>query len=433
MKWLKITSIVLVVTVLTIFALMGLLYATRGTPTSTVRAFGDPAGPPASTDSTFLRTMQVLTQTELFDGNNVEMLNDGDGTYPRLYADFHNAQHSITVQLYYCKPGIVADSFKTILSERARAGVKVLMLFDAFGSQSLKDEYLDSLKAAGVRVAHFRPVTWHTLHKAQNRSHVRVIVIDEQIGYTGGFGLADYWLGDGHSEEHWRDTNVRFMGPSVLQLQAAFSIAWAEATGQLLTGRFLFGSEHPQDTTHKQVAGLMYAQSTLGSTAAERFIALTIASARRTLYITNAYFVPDDDQMRLLEMAARRGVDVRVLTAGKKTDVRTVRHAGHAHYGPLLAAGVKIYEYNPTMLHSKTLVADGIWGTIGTMNFDNRSIAFNDEANLLVHDSAFGAVLDRQFMDDLRFSTSYTMQMLKRRSFFERVLDAGANRFARLL
>ena len=433
MKWLKIASIVVIGLVLAVFALMGILFAFRGTPTRAVAAFGDPAGPPAVGDSTFLRTTELLTHTQLFGGNSVELLNNGNETYPRIYADLHAARRSITMQMYYSKPGVVADSFKNILIERARAGVRVLVLLDAFGSGSITSQYLDSLRAAHVRVALFRPVTWHTLHKAQNRSHVRALTIDEHVGYTGGFGLADYWLGDGHHDEQWRDSNVRFTGPAVLQLQAAFAVAWSEATGELLTGRFLFGEPQPADTANHQVAGLFYAVPTLGSTSAERFIALSIAGAKHSLYVTNAYLIPDEAQRKMLEAAARRGVDVRLLTAGPKTDVATVRHASHAYYEELLRAGVRIFEYQPTMLHAKTLVVDGIWSTVGTMNFDNRSITLNEESNLLVSDTAFAQRMQQVFLDDLRYSHEYHLSSFARRSIFSKLLDGAASHMAKLL
>jgi cardiolipin synthase len=328
---------------------------------------------------------------------------------------------------------VVADSFKHILIERARAGVKVMLLLDAFGAGPLTDAYLDSLRAASVRVAMFRPVKLFTLHKAQNRSHVRAIIIDESVGYTGGFGLADYWLGDGHHEEQWRDSNVRFTGPSVLQLQGAFAVAWTEATGELLTGRFLFGGGAKADSGATQVAGLMHHAPSLGSTQAERFLALSIAGAKQRLYITNSYFVPDDDQIRMLAQAVKRGVDVRVLTAGPNTDVKTVRHASHASYQALLEAGVRLFEFQPAMLHAKTIVVDGVWSTVGTMNFDNRSIAFNDESNLLIHDAGFGRLLEAQFLDDLRYSNEFKLELFRKRSILSRIMDGAAAQMSKWL
>lgn len=431
MKWLKIASLAVLFFILAIFALVGVLYSTRGTPTRTVHAFGDPAGPPSVADSVFTESLELLTHTDVRGGHAVELLLNGNGTYPRLWADLRSAKKSITLQLYYCEAGQVADSLKNILMERAGAKVKVLVLLDAFGS-TLSDEYQDSLRAAGVRVAEFRPLKWYTLHKAQNRSHVRAIVIDDSVGYTGGFGVADYWLGDGHHDDQWRESNVRFTGPAVAQLQAAFSVAWAEATGELITGHNFY-SAMEERTPAGTDAGLLFATPEIGSTPAERYLALLIAGARRTLYITNAYFVPDEDMQNLLIAAVKRGVDVRVLTAGKNTDVKTVRHAAHARYEKLLRGGVRIFEYRPAMLHAKTLVVDGLWSSVGSMNFDNRSLALNDESNLTIRDTVFSALLQRQFIDDLRHSNEFKADLFSQRSLFQKALDIGAGQLAKVL
>jgi cardiolipin synthase len=334
--------------------------------------------------------------------------------------------------MYYSLPGAVADSMAAILRERARAGVRVLFLVDAFGSQHLSKDYLGSLTAAGVEVAKLRRLTWTSIANASNRSHVRVVVVDGRIGYTGGFGLADYWLGDGHHDEQWRESNVRFMGPAVMQLQAAFSAAWAESTGELITGPLFFPLGGFQSAGTMD-AGVLYTAPTTGSTPAERFLALTISGARKTLYVTNSYFVPDDDFRRLLERAARRGVDVRILTVSSKTDVKTTWWAGRHHYEELLRSGVRVFEYQPAMLHSKTIVADGLFSAIGSMNFDNRSMAFNNESQLAVLDSVFGRRMDSTFMDDLRFSKEIKLDEFSKRSLFSKMMENVASVMSRLL
>src|SRR5919206_964550 len=240
MSRIKRLGVVLLTTVLVLFALIGVLTVTRGTPVRMVIASGDRDGPPPVTDSLFAHTMELYTGVHLEPGNRVEQLLNGNDTYPRLWRDLAGARQTITMQMYYALPGVVADTVKRILSERARAGVRVLLLLDAFGTQTLKKSWRDSLTAAGVRVALLRRLHWYSLHNAADRSHVRVVVIDGRIGYTGGFGLADYWLGDGHHEDQWRESNVRFEGPAVMELQAAFAAAWAEATGELLVGDVFF-------------------------------------------------------------------------------------------------------------------------------------------------------------------------------------------------
>ena len=173
--------------------------------------------------------------------------------------------------MYYSQPGAVADTMAKYLTERVKAGVRVLLLMDAFGSQPLKGEWVDNLRKSGVEVAWLRPLKWYTLHKATQRSHVRVVVVDGRIGYTGGFGLADYWLGDGKHDDQWRETNVRFRGPTVAALQAAFASGWAETTGELLTGDLFFPQVTFED--HGDVnAGLMHSLPTIGSTPGERFL-----------------------------------------------------------------------------------------------------------------------------------------------------------------
>jgi cardiolipin synthase A/B len=412
-------------------ALIGGLTVTRGTPVGAVVTLSD-SGPPTIDDSLFERSFELFTGTHIFAGNTVEAALNGDGTYPRLWADLRSAQHTITIQMYYSLPGKVADTVAAILTERARAHVRVLFLIDAFGSQHLSQGWVDSLRHAGVEVARLRKLRWFTIHDAGDRSHVRVVVVDGRVGYTGGFGIADYWLGDGRRDEQWRESNVRFEGPAVMQLQAAFSAAWAEATGELVTGPLFFplAGFQPVGQTH---AGLLYTAPTTGSTPAERFLALTISGARKTLYIANSYFVPDDDFRRLLERAAKRGVDVRILTVSKKTDVKTTWYAGRYRYEELLRNGIKVYEYQPTMLHSKTIVADGMWSSIGSMNFDNRSMAFNDESNLVVLDSTFGAQMNATFVDDLRYAKQITLDEFARRSIWSKMLEAGATLLSRLL
>jgi cardiolipin synthase len=274
-------------------------------------------------------------------------------------------------------------------------------------------------------------VKWYALHKAQSRSHIRVVVVDGRVAWTGGFGIDDKWFGDGRHSGQWRDTNARFTGPAVLQLQGTFAAGWVEATGELLTGPVFFPVIEPDSSG--TLAALMHLAPTIGSTAAERFLALSIASARKTLYITNSYFVPDDDFRRLLLAAKQRGVDVRVLTAGPETDVKTTWYAGREHYEELLKGGVRIYEYQPTMMHAKTLVVDGLWSSLGTMNFDNRSLVFNDESNLAVLDPAIGAEMERIFMEDLPFAKEIVLPEFEQRPWTSKMLEKGAAALGRLL
>src|SRR5437016_14397657 len=236
-KYIAIATLVMFGVVL---ALIGILSVTHDTPVRSVIAAGEKGGPPSIEDPLFSRSIELFTGTHIDPGNNVQILLNGNGTYPQLWKDLASAQQTITVQMYYSQPGAVADTMAKYLIERAQQKVRVLLLLDAFGSLPLKRDWIESLKRAGVEVRWLRPLRWYTLQKAAQRSHVRAVVVDGKVGYTGGFGLADYWLGAGHHEDQWRETNVRFEGPTVGALQAAFAAGWAEATGELLTGDLFF-------------------------------------------------------------------------------------------------------------------------------------------------------------------------------------------------
>ena len=416
------------------FALIGFLAITRGTPVKRVQSPGDTGGPPAVTDMMFGPTLELLTKMHLEDGNAIEVMINGDQTYPRLWADLGGATRSITLQMYYAQPGWMADTLRTILLDRAKAGVRILVLNDAFGAQNLKDEYWQPMRDAGIRVEEFRPVKWYDLHKAAYRSHIRVVVVDGSIAWTGGFGIDDKWLGNGRQKDQWRDSNVRFRGPAVMALQATFAAGWAEATGELLTGDLYFPPRELRHDGHQRAA-VLHTAPTIGSTAAERYLALTIASARKRLYISNSYFVPDDDFRHAMIAAAKRGVDVRILTTSSETDVRTTWRAGRAHYEQLLGGGVRIYEYQPVMMHAKSIVVDGLWGGVGTMNFDNRSMVFNDETMLVALDSTFGAQLDSIFLADVdpRWSKEILLAEFRKRPWYQRIIEKGAVALSRVL
>jgi cardiolipin synthase A/B len=426
-------------------AAIGLLQVTRGTPVSRVVHTGDRDDAVAASDATFAQTVSLIVHTRLLPDNDVEVLANGDETYPRLWADLEGARRSISLQLYYCRPGRMADQLQQVLTERARAGVEVRFLYDAFGGQDLPQKYFAPMRQAGVTIAAFRPLRPSSLQKAQHRSHVRVVVVDGRVGYTGGFGVDDKWFGDGRTKGQWRDTNARCEGPAALQFQAAFGAAWAEATGELLIGDRLYPPEllealgppargDSAGASDACLTGLLYATPAIGSTTAERLLTASIAAARRTLHITNSYFAPDDDVRRLLTDAARRGVDVRILTpAPEQTDVKTMYYAGRARYEELLAGGVRLYEYQPTMIHAKTVVADGVWSSVGTMNLDNRALALNDESTLIVRSEAIAARLEALFADDLRHAHEITLETFRKRPWTSKLLENAAHVTSRMI
>lgn len=433
-------GLVLACIVVAALVIIAVASATRGTPVERVTPRRD-AEVAAAGQPEFRHAIEVHTTTPLRPGHEVLLLQNGNETYPRLWEDIRTATRFIAIQMYYVTMGRVGEQLRELLVERARAGVDVMLLYDAFGS-SITREYLTALKDAGVEVAKFRPLRPLRLRTAAHRAHVRVVVIDGMVGYTGGFGIDDKWLGGGRSETEWRDTNVRFTGPSVALLMATFTACWAEATGELIAGPSYFAAgteeQEKQDAPVAErapgsIAGLLHGQPTVGSTDAERLMALTFAGARRQLWITNAYFVPDDDFRRFMIAAVRRGADVRVLTAGDRSDVRTTLFAARARYEQLLKGGVRIFEYQPTMVHAKTMVVDGIWSSVGTMNADNRSLAFSNECTLVVHDAAFAKEVERMFLADLEFAKEVDLESFRRRPWYLRPLEQGAHMLSRVL
>lgn len=407
---------------------------------------GDPLLPPCVAREAFSETFALVVGVGFSRDNHVDVLINGDGTYEVLWSDLRAAQRSITVQMYYAGPGRVADTTIEILAARARAGLDVYFLYDAFGTADLPRQYLETLGLSGVHTASFRPIRRYALDNASHRLHVRGVVVDGRIGFTGGFGFDDKWLGDGRKPGEWRDTNVRFSGTVVESLQAGFVAAWSTATGEVLAGDFLRCTTALPGTQASQLRGVgsgsadavvaVFVRSPplMGSTAAERLLALAlaIASAARTLYISNAYFVPTLGFARLLVEAAQRGVDVRILTNGRQSDVRTTWLAGRRSYEPLLHAGVRIYEYRTT-IHAKTFVVDGHLSAISTMNFDNRSLAYNNEVALVTLDAAIGSYMASLFLQDARYADEILLATFQTRAWTSRLLERMASIGSRLL
>jgi cardiolipin synthase len=412
------------------FALAVLLHriseVVRGSPVESVVA----GVPLRIDDPEFAGRAAAISETGLAGGHDVEVLVDR-ALFERMLPELEAARTSITFVTYYCEPGGLAERVVRILIARARAGVRVNFLGDDFGCGPLLSEVGDSLRAAGVALAAFRPVRWYSLHRAQHRMHARGVVIDGVVGYTGGFGIDEKWIQDSPGDPLWRDTSVRVTGPAVRQMQATFVGAWAEATGALLAGDAFFPPH--QDAEGGVSAGLLYSRPGMGPTPAERYLAMTLSAAQRTLYVANSYFVPTEPLRALLADAARRGVDVRLLVPGVRIDVQSTRYAGRGFYDELLSSGVRIYEYQPAMMHAKTLVADGAWVSVGSLNLDNRSLRLNDESALLVHAAAVGAHMDSLFLADLTRAREITLDTHRARPWHQRFLELLARAAAPLL
>lgn len=374
----------------------------------------------------FERSMGTLLGPAFLEGNAVEVLLNGDQIFPAMLSAIRGAQRTITFETYIYWSGEVGKEFAAALCERARAGVQVHLLLDWVGAGKIDGATVDAMREAGVEVEKYRPLRWYNLGRINNRTHRKLLVVDGLIGFTGGVGIADIWSGHAQDPEHWRDTHFRLEGPSVAQMQAAFLDNWLK-----LTPRVLHGDEYfPELPRRGSARGQLFKSSFgEGSESARLMYLLSIASAERSILLSNSYFVPDRAAIQHLVAARRRGVRVEILVPGKHIDSQIVRLASRGQWGELLEAGIEIYEYQPTMFHVKVMVVDGVWTSVGSTNFDPRSFSLNDEANLNVMDSAFAREQERIFESDKRVAKQITLDLWLHRPLRERI----ANRLAGLL
>jgi cardiolipin synthase len=376
----------------------------------------------------FFPTIEAHTNAPIIGGNRVEVLLNGDETFPVMLRDIRAATTTITFAQYLFEGGSLAREFAEAFAERCRAGVKADILLDSHGSGRTPADILGLMRDAGCRVEFFRPVEvpailfpWKLL-QYNYRSHRRILVVDGRVGFTGGYGISDTWKGDGRTEEHWRETNARIEGPAVKFLQAAFAESWLETTAIAIGGEGYF----PRLPPVAKIPVQMVSSSPAGGSFQNYMLfLLSINSARKTILITNPYFIPDKVITEALLNAVGRGVRVVVLAPGK-IDSRLTYVASRSHYGELLLGGVEIYEYQAALMHAKTMVIDDIWATIGSTNFDNRSFALNEELNLTVYDTAIAQRLEAIFREDLKYSKKITYEAWQSRSLFERLWELFA-------
>lgn len=348
--------------------------------------------------SEFSATMAGATGMPLVDGNHVDIYNNGDEFYPAMLDAIESSCLSITMEQYIFWDGQVGRRFAEAFAEKARAGIPVKLLVDAIGSATLGSHIFKILEAGGCQLAWFRPIHWYTLHRANQRNHRKSLIIDGRIAFTGGSGLADHWLGSAENQHEWRDIQIRVEGPAVGAQQAGFAQNWLLTTGEIINGHKFF--------PEFRVAGNVPIRTILsspsaGAGAAGTMYLIAVQCARRDLYIANPYFIPDSRVIDMLAQACRRGVTVKLMLACKHNDTWWARQNSVRLYGKLLEAGVEIYEYQPTMLHQKTMVVDGVWATVGTTNFDNRSFALSEETNICFHDPSLVEQLQSVFSADL--------------------------------
>ncbi|MQA88234.1 MAG: cardiolipin synthase B [Streptosporangiales bacterium] len=353
----------------------------------------------------FLRAAETLTGAPISTGNEIELLINGDRIFPAFLDTIAGAEHTLNLVTYVYWRGDIAGEVASALCAKATDGIRVNVLLDAVGTARMDNALLDQMQRAGVNVVRFRPPRSYAVRRLTHRTHRRILIADGRVGMTGGVGIAEEWTGDAHDPDHWRDTHVRVRGPVVRGLQGAFAENWLEATGDVLAGpdylpEFRSGDGGGPMQVVRSAAGV-------GDTNVEALYFLALASARGTLDLTAGYFVPRVAFVRALCDAARRGVRVRVLVPGPHVDKEFVRVAGRSTYADLLDCGVRIWEYQPTMLHAKTLCVDGVWSSVGSVNFDNRSFRLNDEATLCVQSDAFAAQLTEQFERDIVHSEEF--------------------------
>ena len=377
-------------------------------------------------DPRFAQELGVLLGPPLLAGNRYHVLRNGDEIFPPMLAAIRAARHTINFETYIYWSGDIGHEFADALAERARAGVKIHVLLDWVGSAKMDEGMISAMANAGVQVRKFHPPHWSHLGRLNNRTHRKLLVVDGKIGFTGGVGIAPAWTGHAQDPEHWRDTHFEVEGPVVAQMQAVFLDNWIKVSGEVLHGSDYFPLIAPIGDGRAQIFS---SSPTGGSESMALMYLLAITAAAHTIDLSSAYFVPDDLSLRALLEAMKRGVELRIVVPGKHIDSETVRSASRAKWGPLLAAGATIAEYQPTMYHCKVMIVDGLLVSVGSTNFDNRSFRLNDEATLNIVDAAFAAEQTTIFEADLASSHRISYEDWSARPWKERV----AERFAAIV
>ncbi|MGH8233416.1 MAG: phospholipase D-like domain-containing protein [Rhodanobacteraceae bacterium] len=372
------------------------------------------------------RALSANLNAPLLDGNAIDPLFNGDEIFPAMLEAIRRAQDSVHLLTYIYWQGAIARQFAAELSAAASRGVHVRLLVDAVGGHKMAPPMVDELKHAGCNFAWFRPLRWYNVGRFNDRTHRKVMVVDGHTGFTGGVGIADVWTGHAQNPDHWRDDHFRIRGPAVRYLQGSFAVNWRQATGEVLAGASLFPNLDEAGTMRIVAADAAPSirVSTIGFT-----YWLFFHGAREEIRVTTPYYVPDPRLDLGLEAAARRGLKVVLLVPGPHIDSGMVSFASKTYYRDLLQAGVAIHEYQPSMIHTKTVTVDGNIALIGSPNFDTRSFGLNYEEALVVYDKSLTQELDRSFDDDLTKARQITLEEVQQWSWLER----ARHRVARLL
>lgn len=373
----------------------------------------------ASSDEQLRTSMGALFGSSYIPGNRVDTLANGNQIFPAMLHAIREARQTISFETYIYWRGAIAEEFADALSIKAREGLSVKVLLDWVGSLPMDERLIQRMRDAGVEVVRFRPVTWYTLDRVNNRTHRKLLIIDGRIGFTGGVGIADEWNGDARSPSEWRDNHYRVEGPAVAEFQAAFAEHWIEATGELLLGDRFF----PKISSIGERSTQVVISSTHQRNVMHLMLMTALAAAQKNIRIATPYFVPDELTRRQLIEARQRGVDIQIIVPGSQTDARIVRKASRHLWGDLLQAGVKISEYQPTFFHCKLVIVDDIWASVGSTNIDDRALRLNDEANINLFDREFARAQTALFDKDAAASKPYTFWDWQGRTAGQKVSD----------
>ena len=367
----------------------------------------------------FVRMLASLSNAAVHTDNRIDVLTNGEVFYEAELEAIKAAKHSVNMEAYIFQKGRVASRFIDGLVDRAEAGVRVNLVIDAVGSFATWNSYIKRLRDAGAKVERYHPIRWYTLPRINNRTHRELLIVDGEVGFMGGAGIADHWLYGKGKAKRWRDTMFRVRGEAVTDWQSTFVENWLEASGEVLASPDYFP---PGEAVGKAQVLIVDSTPSIGSSTRARLLFQTLfASARTSIYITTPYFLPDRGaRQEIVKAIEERGVEVKILTPGKHADHLLTRTSSRRLYGELLKAGAEIYEYKPSMMHAKVMIVDGVWSVVGSTNLDNRSFALNDEVNLAALQPELAGRLQEDFARDLAESASVSYEEWKRRSLFER-------------
>lgn len=369
----------------------------------------------------YWRMLQAVSDASLAQGNRIAVLPNGENFYAAELDAIANARKNINIEAYIWAKGELTQRFIAALAARARAGVQVRIVLDAVGSFATRISDFEPLTAAGGKVAFYHPLRWYNFDRYNNRTHRELIVVDGRLAFMGGAGFADHWLKAEQGRPRWRDTMARIEGPIVNALQGTFVENWVESSGELLVEADFYP---PLEKVGEVPAFVVTSSAGRGkATRARMMFQALIAAANRTIYMSTPYFLPDVAARAELIEAAKRGVQIKIITPGMKSDHAVTRSSSRRLFGDLLANGIEIYEYQPAMIHAKILLIDGEWSVMGSTNFDNRSFELNDELNLTAFDGEMTRGLTEQFHADLQSSKRITLEQWQRRPLSERATE----------